>query len=200
MRKIPWKRKWQPSPVFLPGEFYGQRSLAGYSPWGHKRVRHDLATKQQNKHFTFFQTPPGRHRPQAGGAPPGTARPQAPAPTLGVGRPLRAAQGDRQDQSHGPRDLTRREAGHAWPGRTLEPGDPAQLAFRAGAHSTGSGPRPWGSHEPRVLASRTSASSRGAGLHPPWPRPVRSSGLRWGGGCQRAGPPSPGPRASRGGR
>lgn len=145
-------------------------------------------------------TAPGRHRPQAGGAPPGTARPQAPAPTLGVGRPLRAAQGDRQDQSHGPRDLTRREAGHAWPGRTLEPGDPAQLAFRAGAHSTGSGPRPWGSHEPRVLASRTSASSRGAGLHPPWPRPVRSSGLRWGGGCQRAGPPSPGPRASRGGR
>ena len=28
--------KWQPTPVFLPGEFHGQRSLAGYSPWGHK--------------------------------------------------------------------------------------------------------------------------------------------------------------------
>ena len=27
---------WQPTPVFLPGEFHGQRSLAGYSPWGHK--------------------------------------------------------------------------------------------------------------------------------------------------------------------
>ena len=29
-------RKWQPTPVFLPGEFHGQRSLAGYSPWDHK--------------------------------------------------------------------------------------------------------------------------------------------------------------------
>ena len=34
--KIPWRRAWQHTPVFLPGEFYGQRSLAGYSPWGHK--------------------------------------------------------------------------------------------------------------------------------------------------------------------
>ena len=40
--KIPWRRKHQCTPVFLPGEFYGQRSLAGYSPWGH-RVRHDSA-------------------------------------------------------------------------------------------------------------------------------------------------------------
>ena len=30
---IPWKRKWQPAPVFLPGKFQGQRSLVGYSPW-----------------------------------------------------------------------------------------------------------------------------------------------------------------------
>ena len=30
--KIPWRRKWQPSPVFLPGESHGQRSLTGYSP------------------------------------------------------------------------------------------------------------------------------------------------------------------------
>ena len=34
--KIPWKRKWQPTPVFLSGKSHGQRSLAGYSPWGHK--------------------------------------------------------------------------------------------------------------------------------------------------------------------
>ena len=34
--KIPWRRKSQPTPVFLPGEFHGQRSLAGCSPWGHK--------------------------------------------------------------------------------------------------------------------------------------------------------------------
>jgi len=30
--KIPWRRAWQPTPVFLPGEFYGQRSLVGYGP------------------------------------------------------------------------------------------------------------------------------------------------------------------------
>ena len=34
---IPWRRKWQPTPVFLPGESRGQRSLAGYSPWGRKK-------------------------------------------------------------------------------------------------------------------------------------------------------------------
>ena len=34
--KIPWRRERQPTPVFLPGESHGQRSLAGYSPWGHK--------------------------------------------------------------------------------------------------------------------------------------------------------------------
>ena len=32
--KIPWRRSWQPTPVFLPGESHGQRSLVGYSPWG----------------------------------------------------------------------------------------------------------------------------------------------------------------------
>ena len=32
VRKIPWSRKWQPTPVFLPGKSHGQRSLAGYSP------------------------------------------------------------------------------------------------------------------------------------------------------------------------
>ena len=36
VRKIPWSRKWQPTPVFLPGKFHGQRSLVGDSPWGHK--------------------------------------------------------------------------------------------------------------------------------------------------------------------
>ena len=34
--KIPWRRKWQPTPVFLPGESRGQRRLMGYSPWGHE--------------------------------------------------------------------------------------------------------------------------------------------------------------------
>ena len=31
-----WGREWQPTPIFLPGKSYGQRSLAGYSPWDHK--------------------------------------------------------------------------------------------------------------------------------------------------------------------
>ena len=34
--KIPWKREWQPTPVFVPGESYREKSLAGYSPRGHK--------------------------------------------------------------------------------------------------------------------------------------------------------------------
>ena len=36
VEKTLWRRKWQPTSVYLPGEFCGQRSLAGYSPWGHK--------------------------------------------------------------------------------------------------------------------------------------------------------------------
>ena len=36
VRKIPWRRKWQPIPVFLPGKSHGWRRLAGYSPWGCK--------------------------------------------------------------------------------------------------------------------------------------------------------------------
>ena len=34
--KIPWRRKWQPTPVFLPGKSHGQRSLVGCSSWGRK--------------------------------------------------------------------------------------------------------------------------------------------------------------------
>ena len=36
VRKIPWRKKWQPAPVLLPGKFHEQWSLVGYSPWGHK--------------------------------------------------------------------------------------------------------------------------------------------------------------------
>ena len=45
VRKIPWRRKLQPTPVFLPEKPHGQRSLTGYSPWDCKRVGHNLATK-----------------------------------------------------------------------------------------------------------------------------------------------------------
>ena len=36
--KIPWRREWQSTPVFLPGKFHGQRSLADYRPLGHKEL------------------------------------------------------------------------------------------------------------------------------------------------------------------
>ena len=35
-QEVPWRRKWQPTPVFLPGKSHGRRSPVGYSPWGHK--------------------------------------------------------------------------------------------------------------------------------------------------------------------
>ena len=38
VRKIPWRRKWQSTPLFLPGKSHGQRSLTDYSPWGHKEL------------------------------------------------------------------------------------------------------------------------------------------------------------------
>jgi len=40
----PWRRAWQPTPVFLPEESHGQRSLAGCSPWGHKELDTTEAT------------------------------------------------------------------------------------------------------------------------------------------------------------
>ena len=48
--KIPWKREWQPTPVFLPGEFHGHRSLVGYSPWGCKELDTTEATEHMKHH------------------------------------------------------------------------------------------------------------------------------------------------------
>ena len=45
---IPWSRVWQPTPVFLPGESHGQRSLVGYSPWGCKES--DTAEVTEHPH------------------------------------------------------------------------------------------------------------------------------------------------------
>ena len=39
--KIPWRKTWETTSAFLPGKFHGQRSLAGYSPKGSQRVKHD---------------------------------------------------------------------------------------------------------------------------------------------------------------
>ena len=48
--KNSWRRKWQPSPVFLPGKSYGQRSLVGYRPQGHKEM---LSLFPHVKHPSF---------------------------------------------------------------------------------------------------------------------------------------------------
>ena len=55
-REDPQEKGMRPSPVFLPGESHGQRSLSGYSPWGHKRVRHDWAANT----FTHTESSPWR--------------------------------------------------------------------------------------------------------------------------------------------
>ena len=56
VRKILWRREWQPTPVFLPGEFHGQRSLVGSSPWGHKEsdIMEWLSLSLICKWFTCF--------------------------------------------------------------------------------------------------------------------------------------------------
>ena len=55
-RKISWRRKWQPTPVFLPGKFHGQGSLAGYSLWGHKEsdMTEHTRTEAYVRSFTSY--------------------------------------------------------------------------------------------------------------------------------------------------
>ena len=54
VRKIPWRRKWQPTLAFMPREPHGRRSLAGYSPWGQKEsdmteaTEHDTALQAKD--------------------------------------------------------------------------------------------------------------------------------------------------------
>ena len=50
--KISWRRKWQPTPVFLPGKCHGQRSLVGYSPWGRK----ESDTTERLHFFSYTHT------------------------------------------------------------------------------------------------------------------------------------------------
>ena len=53
IRKILWSRKWQPTPVFLPGEFHGQRSLADHSPWDRK----ESDTTDRHRHLCVYVNP-----------------------------------------------------------------------------------------------------------------------------------------------
>ena len=65
VRKIPWRRKWQPTLVFLPGKFQGQRSLVGCSPWGRKELntperlnmqhtQRSMISRKQSFSYCFF--------------------------------------------------------------------------------------------------------------------------------------------------
>ena len=56
VRKIPWRRKWHPTPVFLPGKSHGQRTLAGYSPCGHTELDDwsDLAQHRTAHMYTYI--------------------------------------------------------------------------------------------------------------------------------------------------
>ena len=64
VRKIPWRRQWKPTPVFLPGEFPGQRSLVGYNSWGHKesdmtqwlthRIQISVMEQQPNRYIPVY--------------------------------------------------------------------------------------------------------------------------------------------------
>ena len=87
VRKLPWSRKWQPIPAFLPGKFHGQRSLVGYSPWGHKesdtteRLRHTHTVAIKSVLWMTILAPgsikydkrlhPGRNEPSYCGSWPG---------------------------------------------------------------------------------------------------------------------------------
>ena len=64
--KIPWRSKWQASTVFLPGESHGQRSLADYSPWGHKRSQTVNNTKQQQQAWEVGKTAASNRPPFPG--------------------------------------------------------------------------------------------------------------------------------------
>ena len=54
VRKIPWRRKWQPTPVLLPGKSHGQRSLVGYSPWGHQESDTTERLRSSFHHVAYF--------------------------------------------------------------------------------------------------------------------------------------------------
>ena len=64
--KISWRRKWQPIPVFLPGESHGQRSLVGYSSWGRRELDTTEATERANIYiqikFNYYTELHYRHK------------------------------------------------------------------------------------------------------------------------------------------
>ena len=54
--KVIWRRKWQPTPISLPGKSHGQRSLVGYSPWGHKESDSTVCARARTHTHTHTHT------------------------------------------------------------------------------------------------------------------------------------------------
>ena len=77
--KIPWRRTWQPTPVFLPEKLHGQRSLVGYSPWGRKEP--DM-TEPLSRHA---------HTPEMTQTPPAVGRTSRTCPAVTLQHPLATA-------------------------------------------------------------------------------------------------------------
>ena len=85
-----WRKQWHPTPVFLPGEFHGRRSLVGYSPWGRKELEY---TKSQTRlsdftitfHFHALEKEMATHSSVLAWRIPGTAEPGG-LPSMGSHR------------------------------------------------------------------------------------------------------------------
>ena len=88
--KIPWRRAWQPTPVFLPGESHGQRSLAAYSPWGHKELDTSewLTQHRLPEHTTGFPGGSAIENPPANAGDRGSIPGWGKSPGEGNGSPL----------------------------------------------------------------------------------------------------------------
>ena len=109
---IPWGKKWQPTPVFLSGEFCGQRSLVGNSPWGSQIVRQDWRTNT----FTVARKEPPRaseHRLTC----------QTNEPSLGTLRGRAGNLGKKQSGREGGRGAPREEEDGEPPRREARRGD-----------------------------------------------------------------------------
>ena len=110
--KIPWRRTWQPTPVFLPGKSHGQGSLAGYSSRGSQRVGHDLATKQEQSRCASSAPVGVRHSQQTAVCEPGmhlflwagqhrASKPRSPTERPCPGRHGQTAEGLASPSHHG---------------------------------------------------------------------------------------------------
>ena len=91
--RCPWRREWQPNPVFLPGEFHGQRSLTGLQPMGSQRVEHNWVTQTHPFYWILLVFPGGSdgkasaHNVGDPGSVPGLGR----FPGKGNGNPLQCS-------------------------------------------------------------------------------------------------------------